>query len=429
MSSERLSAHPGGLTQASPLAAADSLRLLFVIPFGPRFDNLHGGRVTAQLLAHLVDRHHVVVVYLSSPEDPPMDSELASRCALVERVELPPIRWPAVGWRRRLNVLSTPITGLPSSAAAVFSRQFAKAVREVALAWKPDIIQIEQDGLAYLAPFLDGLSSAQLLVCHNPGLKASSDLADTTDGRQQLAHRLDAVTWRRYWSRLLPKMDAIVAFTNEDVTTLRGVAPASRLCRIPLAIDLPTEPCDSTGFGEPKVVFIGGYSHQPNADAAVRLIRSIMPLVRRRMPELGLMLVGDKPTCEMHRAASADDIITGTVPNVDPYLDEAALVVLPIRVGGGMRVKLLEALAAGKAVIASPLAASGLDVADGREVVLAETDQEFAEAIITLLGDEPARARLGTTAREWAMRNLTWESRVGEYERLYRDLIAERQPR
>jgi glycosyltransferase involved in cell wall biosynthesis len=91
-----------------------------------------------------------------------------------------------------------------------------------------------------------------------------------------------------------------------------------------------------------------------------------------------------------------------------------------------MRVKLLEALAAGKAVVASPLAAAGLKITDRRELVLADTDEEFAEAIVTLVGDAAARSKIGHNAREWALRNLTWDSRVKEWEQLYRSLLASR---
>jgi len=87
-------------------------------------------------------------------------------------------------------------------------------------------------------------------------------------------------------------------------------------------------------------------------------------------------------------------------------------------------VKLLEALAAGKAVVASPRAAAGLDMTDRKEILLAKTDAEFADAIVMLIGDEDARARIGAAARAWALANLSWDSRVVKYERLYRSLLA-----
>ena len=94
--------------------------------------------------------------------------------------------------------------------------------------------------------------------------------------------------------------------------------------------------------------------------------------------------------------------------------------------GTRSRAKLLEALAAGKAVVASPLAAAGLEVTDGRQLVLAESDEEFTEAVVRLLEDEERRVELARSAREWALRNLSWESRVEAYERLYESLLRER---
>ena len=193
-----------------------------------------------------------------------------------------------------------------------------------------------------------------------------------------------------------------------------------------MGIDIPEEPLSATGSDGPSVLFVGGYWHPPNADAALHLVRSIMPAVRSRLPGLRLVLVGARPGSDLVEAASAEDIVTGTVPSVTPFLDQASVLALPIRLGGGMRVKLLEALAAGKAVVASPLAASGLEVTDGEQLVLAQTDEDFAGSIVALVRDESARSRLGRNAREWALRNLSWDARVEEYEELYRSLLASR---
>lgn len=377
--------------------------------------------MVAQLLSRLAERHWIAVVYLGAPDLPAVDAGLASRCDLVERVDLPH-SGRSSSWRRRLDVLLAPVSGLPSAVARLHTRRLVEAVQTVAGAWKPDVIQIEHDLLAYCVPHLGNLGAARLLVCHEPGLTAAEDLALHTSGRQQIAHRLDAAAWRRYWLRTLPALDAIIAFTADDLGSLRRVAPQPRLLSIPLGIDPPPRPSHPTGFDEPAILFFGGYSHPPNADAALRLIQAIMPLARRQVPDLRLRLVGDKPTVEMSRLAGPRDEVTSGVADVQPYLDQAALVALPLRLGGGMRVKLLESLAAGKAVVASPLAARGLELANGREVVLAETDQQFAQAIVTLIADPDARRSLARHAREWALRNLDWESRARRYEELYRRL-------
>jgi glycosyltransferase involved in cell wall biosynthesis len=114
--------------------------------------------------------------------------------------------------------------------------------------------------------------------------------------------------------------------------------------------------------------------------------------------------------------------VTGWVEDVTPYLARAAVVVAPIRTGGGQRVKVIEALSAGKALVASRRAIEGFDLGDGREVVLAETDEEFANAILRLLADEDERVALGTRARAWAEANLSWARTIDGYEELYFEL-------
>jgi glycosyltransferase involved in cell wall biosynthesis len=108
---------------------------------------------------------------------------------------------------------------------------------------------------------------------------------------------------------------------------------------------------------------------------------------------------------------------------VTPYLDRAAVVVVPLRMGGGMRVKVLEALAAGKAVVASRLAVEGLDVVDGKQILLAETDKQFIDAIVQLLYYTERRTALAVCARAWACANLGWEGSIAAYDALYESLI------
>jgi glycosyltransferase involved in cell wall biosynthesis len=119
-------------------------------------------------------------------------------------------------------------------------------------------------------------------------------------------------------------------------------------------------------------------------------------------------------------------VVTGYVPDVTPYLDGAALVVVPLRLGGGNRAKVREALAAGKAVVASSLAIAGHNLVNGEHVVLAESDEQFCEAIIWLLADPERRASLAASARTWACANLGWDTFIACHEALYDSLSADR---
>jgi glycosyltransferase involved in cell wall biosynthesis len=284
-------------------------------------------------------------------------------------------------------------------------------------------VQIEQDTLAHHVRALDGEAGVAILVCHDPGPIIAGDQARVTTGRQRLAHRLDATLYRRYWNASLPDFDAIVTFSPDDQRAVQEGVPGARVVRIPLGIELPREPLDPVGAEPPSVCFVGGYRHPPNADAALRLMRTIMPLARERIPDLRFAAVGADPTEDMRRAATSLDEVTGAVERVEPWVDRAAVMALPIRLGGGMRVKLLEALGAGKAVVASARAAAGLEFPAVQPLRLAESDEEFAAAIVDLVEDPEARRELGRKARTWALEHLSWDARVAEYEALYRSLL------
>lgn len=407
-------------------AAPPRHRILYLAPFTPRSDAMHGGgRIVAQLLLRLARRNRVGLVYLRGPGTAPIEPALEEACELVQ--EIVPRRQRHVGGKQhRIDVLRAPLTGLPSPVAAVHDRGFAAACRTAVLGWTPDIVQVEQDTLAYLGPVVRRASAdvKLILTCHEPGPSAAADLVRTTEGRQRLAHGVDRKVWQRYWSRTLGAFDVVVTFTDRDRSVVTAANPSVRTVAIPFGIDIPDTPLSAVGGDEPRVLFVGGYMHPPNSDAALRLLRSIMPAVRRRLPELRLILAGADPGPEMLGAAGPDDLITGTVAETMPFLRDASVVALPIRLGGGMRVKLLEAMAAGKAVVTSRLAAAGLDLSDGVQVVFAESDEEFCDAIIRLIGDAGERGRLGAEARRWAVSNLGWDGRVRRFESLYREMLG-----
>jgi polysaccharide biosynthesis protein PslH len=172
------------------------------------------------------------------------------------------------------------------------------------------------------------------------------------------------------------------------------------------------------------VLFLGSFGHPPNVDAAVRLAVDVMPTVRECVPDAVLEIVGDAPPAQVRGLAGDSVIVTGRVPDVRPHLDRAAVVAAPLRLGGGMRVKVLDALASGKALVATPRALAGLPIEPGTHALVADTDAELADALGELLRDPELRRRLGTAARALAAERLTWERAALEYEALYASLLA-----
>lgn len=401
-----------------------TFRLLFLTPFPPSLDGAHGGsRVIAQLLVRMAERHHVALLCLRHRDEQGVDDALRARLDLVVEVDRPDhgrsqrgrlLR----GLRTRLYLLA----GRPLWASDVWAPAYRDRLRRLLAEWRPDIVQIEYAAMGRYLGEIEAAHVPAVLWEPDPPTSAAIDLGRSSR-RQRLLRRLDVRAWRRFERSVLRRVAAAVVFTERDARALEAAANSTPIVRIPLGTDFADRPFAS-GAGDGGILFVGNFVHPPNVDAATRLVRGIFPRVRERHPGSSLHIVGENPPRDLVTASEDGVVVTGRVPDLVPYVERAAVVAAPIRFGGGMRVKVLEALAAGKPVVASPLAVEGLDVADGDQLLTAETDDEFAERLSLVLADGELRGRLGTRARAWANRNLTWDRSIDEYERLYERLLA-----
>lgn len=405
--------------------AGRQLRLLVLAPFAPRLDGVHGGsRVIAQLLSGLAARHRIFLLHMYVPGEPPVDDVLSALC---DRVAAVPVRFGDSGarwWWRRLRVAAGLLRGRPRWASNWTDRTFARQLEEIVASWRPDIVQAEFHVMGqYLLP-LRHSQVKRILVEHEPGISRGEETPDARRVPARMLAALERSAWRRYETRAIAAADAVVVFTPRDERALGTLGSTTPVVRIPLAAEVPAQPLSPVGAPPPRLLFVGNFMHPPNVDAAMRLIRSIFPLVQQARPDAHLDLIGPGPPRELLDAAGPGVSVHGYVDDVRPYLDRAAVIVAPMRLGGGMRVKILEALAAGKAVVASPLAVEGLAVEDGRQVRLASSDERFAEIILDLVDDHPGREALARRARSWAEANLSPQVTAGRYEALYRSLLT-----
>jgi polysaccharide biosynthesis protein PslH len=400
-------------------------KLLCLLPFPPRLDANHGGsRVMAQMLTRLAGRYRLALLYLQADEDPPIDENLSAQCEVVQAVHRPDqtaTDWDL--WRLRLRLIRSFVQGNPVMATVWAVPAYARHLRALLKRWQPDLIQVEFHMMAQYLAAVDGYPAPRILTEHEPGTQAMRDLAQSTTGFDRLVHALDSLSWERFERRVLREVDAVVVFTQRDLQALAPLAGSTRIECIPLQTIPPPDPLDPLGKVPLSLLFVGNFVHPPNADAALRLGTQIFPHVKARFPATELYLIGDQPPPALQTVASEQVHVTGYVPDLTPYLDQAAIVVVPLRLGGGMRVKVLEAIAAGKAVVASPLAVAGLDLVDREQVLLAETDEEFCAQICHLLSHPLERVRLAANARTWACSQLDWDRSIRLYETLYTDLL------
>jgi glycosyltransferase involved in cell wall biosynthesis len=261
-----------------------------------------------------------------------------------------------------------------------------------------------------------------------PCVLVEHDPAGDEDRESGVLHRLEARAWKMLGREVLTEVDSVIVFTERDHRTLSELSGSTPVSRIPLGYELPESALDPAGTDPYGIVCVGSYIHPPNIDAAIWLARDIFPAVKARLPAASLRLVGSQANSEIRALEGQGVSVSAEVPDVWPYLDAASVVAAPIRLGGGMRVKVLEALSGGKAMVATPLALEGLDLEDGRHVVVAETEAEFAAALLELLGDRERRTAIAKAARRWAEENLRLDSRVRAYEELYTSLVGGGEP-
>jgi glycosyltransferase involved in cell wall biosynthesis len=221
---------------------------------------------------------------------------------------------------------------------------------------------------------------------------------------------LRSLDWRR-WDAFLPRIwerfDLLQVFSEGDAEAVERVAPAaaSRVRVNPYGIVLP--PATDPELEQPDtLLFAGTFAHPPNCDAARWLAREILPAVRARHPAAQLQIVGRTPPREVLELAGPGVEVIGDAASMDPYLEAAAVVLAPVRSGGGMRMKVLEAMARQKAVVTTPLGAEGFTGFDqDPPLAIGASGDAIAAATADLLGDRERRRELGRRAREFARRH------------------------
>jgi polysaccharide biosynthesis protein PslH len=239
---------------------------------------------------------------------------------------------------------------------------------------------------------------------------------------------IDWSRWLRYQRSVWRKFDRIQAFTQRDADAIGALAPemATRVRVNPFGIEIPA-PVDIAEQEQNTLLFVGNFTHAPNVDAAVWLGKEIMPILREHCPGIRLCLIGIYPPPEVKNLACNDIQVIGPVPHIEPYFSRAALVVAPVRIGGGMRMKVLQAMAFGKAIVTTSRGADGFSV-DGHQppLVIADDLTGFAQAVARLLADKSARLELGRQARAYIEANFSAQAYANRIEAIYAEMQKER---
>jgi glycosyltransferase involved in cell wall biosynthesis len=224
----------------------------------------------------------------------------------------------------------------------------------------------------------------------------------------------------RYEKQVCQAMKRIVAVSENDAQTIRSLYGAAHTYAVPTGVDLEYFAPPHSSAPSTDLVFVGSMDWRPNVDGIRWFWSEVLPLIRRRRPECSLAVVGRRPTAEIRRLAERDPRIhvTGTVDDVRPYLWQSAVSIVPLRVGGGTRLKIYESMAARIPVVSTTIGAEGLDVHNGENIAIADSPAAFAERCLHLLDNADARRAQCDAAWEMVSACYSWEVAARKFEQL-----------
>lgn len=382
-----------------------------------------GGKLrTWHLMRHLARRHEITYLAFADPDQP--RAEVDGMREVAARVETVPRREPAKrSLRFNVEAALRVLDPLPYAVGKYRSAAYRQRLRAL-LAERPfDLIVCD-----FLPPAVNlprHLPCPAVLFTHNVESEIWRRHAETKSS--PAARALYAMQHRRmlrYEGGALRRFDGVLAVSDADRETFARLYPGA----VKRPVQVVSTGVDTDYFAPPAVrspqsagrnelIFTGSMDWLPNEDAMLFFCRDILPLIRAGEPGVRLTIAGRAPTPAVKKLADdAAVTVTGRVDDVRPYMKDAAVYIVPLRIGGGTRLKIFEAMAMGKAVVSTTVGAEGLPVTSGEHVVLADDPRAFAATVVGLMRNPERRARLEAAARALVVERYDWSAVAGELE-------------
>jgi glycosyltransferase involved in cell wall biosynthesis len=326
------------------------------------------------------------------------------------------------GWSLYLRLFLNLFSPFPFSVTKHHSRAFQRQFDELLKEDSWDLIQCEWTPYAR---FLTHTPTVPILMAtHNVESQIWARRADHTGNPfAKVFFRTQEWKMRRFEKQALLRASAATVVTKLDLSTLRNWG-VENVNLVPNGVDLETYCPIAEEEREDELLFLASLDWYPNVDALDYFVKNILPIVRARRPGAKLRIVGRKPAeslIKQYSGLPGIDFI-GEVKEVRSHLARATVVIVPLRIGGGSRIKILEALAAGKAVISTTIGAEGLDVVSGEHLLVADSPAAFAGGIEELLASTTLRRRLSNNGRKLVTDRYGWDQIANRLESIWYDV-------
>jgi glycosyltransferase involved in cell wall biosynthesis len=370
-----------------------------------------------QLVRQLVARHDVTLLSLARADQREQARELQKTLS-VRVVEHDGV---SVGSRRRAQAASL-ASSRPFSCREVYSRAMQRAINDVCTVGGVDVVQLESSQLCtYAFPrhariVLDEHDIVyELLHRMSEGERAAL---------RRGFNRIEHSRFRRFEQRCWERVDGCVVTSDRELPIVQPHRAGKPLAVVPNGVDVEYFRPAGAPVVPFTVLFNGILTSRPNVDAAYHLVEEIWPLVQERCPDARLTLVGRASAATVRGLSRPGVVLTGEVPDVRPYLGQAAVVAVPIRMGGGTRLKVVEGLAMGKALVSTSVGCEGIAVRDNEQLLIRDGARAFASGVLALFENPGLAGDLGWAGRRVIEQEYSWDLAGERLEALYRQVMA-----
>lgn len=385
-----------------------------------------GGRIRIFETLRCLSRRHSVTLVTSvcRPEEVEQASVLKDFCESVVTAVVSN-RTGAVVTRLSRGVLSR----RPLIQSFYYDTRLAGKIRDLTGRVTFDVIQVE---FPFLTPYLSAIEprsrAKKILTMHNiESLRFERELQLAHWGKRRLVLLGNHIFFREWERKALRQFDGIVTVSDLERAWVQDHIPGAAVEVVPNGVDTEYFHPDSLAFeNSPYIIFTGAMDYPPNIDAARWFCNETLPAMRRSIPNIRLKIVGKNPHPQVFELGKRSGVeVTGTVPDIRSYVAGARALVVPLRSGGGTRLKILEAMALGRPVISTTVGAEGLDVTPGTDILIADDPQQFVKSIQLLLSAPEASEKIGEAGRRLVVEKYDWRVCLGGLDRLYGRLIRE----
>ena len=403
----------------SDCTLGDKLKILFLSPTVP-YPLTDGGRIRVfNLLKQIATKNRVTLLAL---ETQPTDAEgVAQLQQLGIQVHLVP------------NAPTLPPVSFGTLLKAFLKRQPITVARYDLPAYRQKFKELVETGSFNLVHY-EMFHTAQFHTeTRLPGVLSQQNVdsaiwrrlcSETTNPFYKFAYWTQQLAFQRYERVLSPKFDAVTCTSDIDAAVFQRHCARDAIEIIPNGVDVTHYQPDFSAEAPAHLIYIGSMDWYPNEDAVSFFADEVLPRIQENVPDVRFSIVGGNPSARVQKLTERKGVIvTGRVPEIKPYFAEATVFVVPLRIGSGTRLKILEALAMGKAIVSTSVGAEGLDLKDSEEIFISDEPEAFADAVTRLLTDAPLRRRVGENGRARVEQDYDWRSIGEKLHQLYTKIL------